>query len=608
MREVRLALCVALVIMALGTPDLRGQTPFAKLDSTLLQRVGQLHGRSQVVITAVNGGTMAALTQAIQLAGGTLGPVLSIINGRAASVPNISLMTLAANPVVRHVALDRPVVALMERTSSTIGAAAVRESLGVTGAGIGVAVIDSGVMADHDDLSVAAGAPRVAAFVDFVGVSGTPYDDNGHGTHVAGIIAGSGFDSGGARGGVAPGAHLAVMKVLDSQGMGHISRVIAALDYVVTHRAELNLRVVNLSIAAHVSESYSSDPLAQATRAAVDQGLVVVAAAGNNGRGAQDGVQYGGIGAPGNAPWVLTVGASSHQGTLDRSDDIVALFSSRGPTAVDRAAKPDLVAPGVGTESLSVPNSYLYNTRPQYLLNGTVATPYPPYLSLSGTSQAAPVVAATVALMLEANPALTPNAVKAILQYTAQIHPDYDALTQGAGLLNSRGAVELARFFTSPDTLAYPDSDGWGKQLVWGNVRITGGRLTPTATAWRADVAWGSTSTPTGEHVAWGQICAADCEAEPVWQTWDLTCGANGCSTSGSDGSPPPNVVWGSSCGGADCPPGTTWHTNSSDGTVVLASDDEASVVVWGTEADEIVVWGTTDDEGVVWGSEPEMP
>src|SRR4030095_13913118 len=132
-------------------------------------------------------------------------------------------------------------------------------------------------------------------------------------------------------------------------------------------------------------------------------------------------------------------------GTLKRKDDTVAPFSSRGPTPVDYSAKPDLVAPRVVTDSLSSPNSYLYNTRSRYLLSGTVPTPWLPYLSLSGTSQATPVVSGTIALMLQANPALTPNAVKAILQYTAQRYSG-NALTQGAGFLNAKGAIELARF------------------------------------------------------------------------------------------------------------------------------------------------------------------
>jgi subtilisin family serine protease len=477
----------------------------------------------------------------------------------------------------------------------------------VTGNGVGVAVIDTGVIAWHDDLSSSTGGSRVVGFVDFVGSSGTPYDDNGHGTHIAGIFAGSGADSGGARAGIAPGAHLLILKVLNASGQGNISNLIAALDYVVTHRTALNIRVVNLSIATSVSESYNTDPLARATKAAVDHGIVVVAAAGNRGRSSQGHTQYGGIGAPGNAPWVLTVGASSHLGTIPRGDDQVAPFSSRGPTTTDRTAKPDLVAPGVGIESLSVPDSSLYNSRSGFLLNGTVPTPYPPYLALSGTSQAAPVVAATVALMLEANPALTPNAVKAILQFTAERRYEYDNITQGAGFLNARGAVELARYFASP-TLPEPSSEGWSKHLIWGNYRISalGARLTSDANAWRGDVVWGATATPTGEYVAWGLMCGAHCDPEPVWEPWAISCADTGCTSLRYGGGPARNIVWGSTCGGADCPPSRTWTASESE-TVVWGTQD-SETVVWGTQESETVVWGTQDSETVVWGTNCNDP
>src|SRR5204862_3883033 len=134
---------------------------------------------------------------------------------------------------------------------------------GCDGRGIGVAVMDSGVVAWHADLTApgAAGAQRVAQFVDLVHGSAAPYDDYGHGTHVAGIIAGNGFDSNGARAGIAPGAQLVVIKALDGSGQGRISNVIAAFDYVVAHQQDSNIRVVNLSIGAGVYESYNSDPL-----------------------------------------------------------------------------------------------------------------------------------------------------------------------------------------------------------------------------------------------------------------------------------------------------------------------------------------------------------
>ena len=323
---------------------------------------------------------------------------------------------LSHNPHISHIALDRVIVGTMERTGATIGATAIREEFGYDGSGVGIAVIDSGITSWHDDLTGGGSLQRVDAFVDFVNWRDTAYDDYGHGTHVAGIIAGNGMDSSGARSGIAPNARLIVLKALDGTGTGRISDVIAAMHYVLVNRAALNIRVVNLSIATGVYESYDDDPLTRAAQRLVRAGVVVVAASGNYGHDSQGRIMYGGVTAPGNAPWVLTVGASSHMGTADRSDDRIAGFSSRGPTAIDLAAKPDLVAPGVGIESLSDPSSAFYTTQSPYLLEGTVPTTYLPYLSQSGTSMAAPVVSGTVALMLQANPSLTPNQVKAILQ------------------------------------------------------------------------------------------------------------------------------------------------------------------------------------------------
>ena len=323
-----------------------------------------------------------------------------------------------------------------------------------------------------------------------------PYDDHGHGTHVAGIIAGNGFDSAGARSGIAPAASLVVLKVLDKTGRGRVSDVIAALDHAVAVRSRYNIRVVNLSVAAPVLESYDLDPLTVAARRAVEAGLVVVAAAGNLGEGATGRVQYGGITAPANAPWVVTVGATSHAGTIDRADDSIARFSSRGPTAVDYLAKPDIVAPGVGIESLSAPGSRLYNALSSFLLAGTVSSPYLPYLSLTGTSMAAPVVTGTVALMLQANPSLTPNAVKAILQYTAQNSPVYNTLTEGSGsaqCTRRRTARAVLSLTSQARTRRSPD---WGRRVVWGTRLIRGGRIMPAVNAWWEDVTWGAATTP----------------------------------------------------------------------------------------------------------------
>jgi len=470
----------------------------AKLDALLRARAADPTGVSRVIIRTVHG---ASATAALRAAGGKAGRHLAAVDGQVALVRDAALLQLAASADILSIALDRRVRGAMDRTSAAIGASWVRDELGLDGSGVGVAIIDSGVANWHDDL----GSERVAHFVDFVTYLPTPHDDYGHGTHVAGIIAGSGFDSGGARRGVAPGASLIVLKVLNGTGDGYISNVIAAIYYAIEQRARFNIRVLNLSVSAGVFESYATDPFTLAAKRAVDAGIVVVTAAGNLGRNEKGHIQQGGITAPGNAPWVLTVGASNHNGTASRTDDTLAPFTSRGPTHIDRESKPDLVAPGVGIQSLAAAGSTIYNTLPWARLEGSVDTATPPYLSMTGTSMSAPVVAGTVALMLQANPALTPNLVKGILQYTAERRTRYAMTAQGAGFLNARGAVQFAgtlRDGPSPSHAKEPSP--WSRQIIWGGRRVRGGVLTASANAWRPDVVWGASTTAEGDDVVWG--------------------------------------------------------------------------------------------------------
>ncbi|HYM23823.1 MAG TPA: S8 family serine peptidase [Vicinamibacterales bacterium] len=299
---------------------------------------------------------------------------LDFINGAVLDVPNGVLKQLAAHPDVFRVHDNRPIKAHNYTTSITVGAATVQAALGYTGAGIGVAVLDSGVTSWHDDLTNNSaklypyGNQRVAKFVDFVNGRTLPYDDNGHGSHVAGTILGNGYDSMGQRAGIAPGASLVSLKVLDANGQGSISNILAALNWIVANYQTYNIRVVNMSVGAQIRESYWTDPLTLAVKRLTDLGITVVCAAGNFGKNSLGALQYGGITAPANAPWVLTVGAYSTNGTLTRNDDTMADFSSSGPTFIDFLSKPDLVAPGVGTVSLAVPGSTFYNTKPAYLL------------------------------------------------------------------------------------------------------------------------------------------------------------------------------------------------------------------------------------------------
>jgi len=555
-----------------------------KMDSILRHRAQQLVGRSRIIVQFKGDADVRVFGRGV--AGRRLNQ-----RAQVANVDNRTLENLASDPRVERVMIDRPAFATMERTGAAIGATLARQQLSVTGKGIGVAIIDSGISSQPDDLNRTRSGNyqrHIVHFKDFTNDTSAnlwfnddPTDGYGHGTHVAGIVGGSGFDSDGRRTGVAPNARLVGLKVLDDQGEGYVSDVIAAIDYAISIKDSYNVRVINLSVASGVFESYWLDPLAQAARRAADAGIVVVAAAGNLGHDDQGRALTGAITSPGNSPWVLTVGASSHQGTVRRSDDIISDFSSRGPTWIDFAAKPDILAPGVGIESLSSPGSVLYNQLSAYLLNGTVQVGYKPYLSLSGTSMATPVVAGTVALMLEANPKLTPNAVKAILQYTAQQLPGESVLAQGGGLINAEGAVRLSRFFANPQAGIGPMSDSigdesiaWARHIIWGNYRVTGGVPLPASNAWARGLTWGRLRTPTGRPVVWG----AQSDENIVWSVSDDQ-----------------NIVW-----SVATDQNVAWSTAGSDENIVWSVADDQNIV-WSVSDDENIVWSVNDDQNIVW-------
>jgi len=625
-----------------GSGKNKGPGAHAKLDPKLTERAKKGFGTSRAIVTLNEGCDLSA---AYLRAGGKKGPHFKSINSDLVELPNDALSDIAALPCVDSMHWDRPVKGQLAVASVVSGARAVQEAYGYDGAGVGVAVIDSGITNYHDDLNYlgnnanvrVVGGQRVSKFVDFVNGHTSPYDDHGHGTHVAGIIAGNGYDSGGSRAGFAPAANIIALKVLNDHGSGSISHVIAAFDWAVTNRVANRIRVINVSVGASVSESYSTDPLCLAAKRAVDAGIVVVTAAGNLGKNPLTGaVQYGGITAPGNAPWVLTVGAYSHEGTLTRTDDKMALYSSHGPSAVDFGAKPDVVAPGTGIVSLAEAGSYLFNTNPLYLVNGSNNNNRTKklYLSLSGTSMAAPMVAGTAALMFQANPNLTPNLVKAIIEYTAESRA-YDALTQGAGFLNAKGAVDLARFLAAPQPgQVYPSNPTWSRTILWGNKRIARGVIKPAGSAWALNTVWGAAADGEGDNIVWGTACASDLCDNIVWGTsemdgdnivwgtfdrdgdnivwgtadgegdnivWGTACGDGECD----------NIVWGTECGGADCN-NIVWGTSFSDSefhNIVwgTASDIDGDNIVWGTASDgegDNIVWGTArEDDNIVWGT-----
>jgi serine protease AprX len=282
---------------------------------------------------------------------------------------------------------------------------------GITGAGVGVAVIDSGVSGDRPDFQAADGTSRIAANVVVNPDATTPGDPVGHGTHVAGIIAGNSWNlpsSDPNRGryvGIAPDADLITLKIADDQGESTILDVITALQFAVQSKDQLHIRVVNLSISSDTPDSYLTDPLDAAVEAAWHSGIVVVVADGNRGDAA-DAADY----APANDPFVISVGGTDEHGTPAVDDDTVADWSSRGTTQ-DGFAKPDVLAPGAHMISTLADGSAYQQLCPQCVVGGD-------YLQISGTSMAAPVVSGEAALLLQARPELTPDQVKQLLTST----------------------------------------------------------------------------------------------------------------------------------------------------------------------------------------------
>ncbi|MBV9770509.1 MAG: S8 family peptidase, partial [Bryobacterales bacterium] len=324
----------------------------------------------------------------------------------------------------------------------TVGADLATTVDGLSGIGVGVALLDSGTNngPDFNDLQ---NHNRIVYSTSMV--AGTDANDHyGHGTHVSGILAGTGFSSLGPNTtywirGVAPLANLISIKVLNDSGVGTDSTVIAGIQTAIQLQRKYNVRVINLSLGRPVSSSYLTDPLCLAVQQAWQAGIVVVVAAGNDGRDNSQGTSgYGTITAPGNSPYVITVGAMNTMGTLTETDDQITSYSSKGPTAIDQIVKPDLVAPGNQILSVNQPGSWLAQIYPANQVAKEVYTSITGpagltgnnYFVLSGTSMAAPMVSGAAALMIQQNPSLTPDQIKARLMKTAtKLPPGFTTAT-----------------------------------------------------------------------------------------------------------------------------------------------------------------------------------
>jgi len=322
---------------------------------------------------------------------------------------------------VKKVYLDRKVRACLHIASPTIQAPPIWKTEN-QGEGATIAILDTGI-APHADLE-----PRIIGFVDFINGRQKPYDDNGHGTHCAGCAASSGKSSNGLYRGVAPKAKLVGVKVLGKYGESNLSQVIQGMEWCIKNKEKYNIRIISLSLGSPSQLPHMEDPLCLITEMAWKNGIVVVAAAGNEGPYPQT------ISSPGNHPLIITVGATDDRRTPQPHDDQVALFSSRGPTR-DGCIKPDVLAPGTNIISLRSKFSFLDTWLGEHRINDA-------YFRLSGTSMSTPMVSGIVALMLTKNPSLTPNEVKQYLLKSAQTLYQ-PANVQGKGLVNAQKALDL---------------------------------------------------------------------------------------------------------------------------------------------------------------------
>ena len=284
--------------------------------------------------------------------GATTKDNLPLIHGQLVNVKGSNLSNLASHSDVVYISPNRPVRGALDKVVT-----AVNDDLayanGWDGTGIGIAVIDSGVSSDDDLNSDGNAYPsRIVYSRSFVQNDTSTGDAFGHGTHVAGIIGGNGYDSTSSNypavyRGIAPQSQIINLRVLDSTGAGTDSQVISAIQKAIYLKDIFNIRVINLSLARGVYESYTLDPLCQAVESAWNAGIVVVVSAGNMGQYNGAGTSgYATIGAPGNDPYVITVGATNTHGTGLQTSQTMTSYSSKGPTSFDHIVKPDLVAPG----------------------------------------------------------------------------------------------------------------------------------------------------------------------------------------------------------------------------------------------------------------------
>ena len=447
--------------------------------------------------------------------GGEVTRTYQTFDMRAVRIPASALEALAANEKVDWLSVDDSVsfTSVASREAANLPGAGSTHA-GWSGSSVGVAVLDTGVAAHADlDANIVQYSFLNGAYPTPLVANGTVASLNddaredlfGHGTHVAGILTGSGADSDDAYQGAATGSTILSLQVLDANGGGSMSDVMAALDWLLEYGSYFDIRVVNLSLGKGISESNTTDPLVLAVEALWDAGMVVVVAAGNDGNAGSMTIT-----SPGNSRKVITVGSLTDNGTgTDYTDDYVSSFSSTGPTVGDLVLKPDLVAPGNRIVAAVAQGTTLANLLPGRVVNCTANQCGSIYLEMSGTSMATPLVSAAVALMLEKNPTLSPATVKARLMRSAR-KISADASSAGAGLLDVDAALGETGTITGDalSPLMIPDAATNGvlvqdTAMLWGDDQWGSGYLFNDGFTWATGYGWTDESGVTAYGYAW---------------------------------------------------------------------------------------------------------
>lgn len=550
-----------------------------ELSSRLAQaKQGAAGSQTVKVIVQYKQTPQAAHFARMQSLGGSLHSQLHVVKAASFTIPVRALAALESDPDVVSVTIDHDLKSFDDYTDAAANVGAAWNS-GYDGTGVGVAVIDSGINDSHPDLKDSNEYhSRVVYHQDFTGtpttnILGARYDLYGHGTHVAGIIGGNGYMSGGQLSGIAPNVNLIDLRALDANGVGTDSTVIAAIDQAIALQSRYNIRVINLSLGRGIPVGYAQDPLCQAVEAAWNSGIVVVVAAGNYGRLSVNGSNgFGTITAPGNDPLVLTVGAMKSMETYSRTDDQIASYSSKGPTTYDHVVKPDIMADGNLVVSVAAKGATLELAYPADLVAGSDGNN--DYLTLSGTSMATPAVAGAVALLLQQNSALTPDQVKARLMKTAyKLFPTstvarvphlsqnytefYDLFSVGAGYLDVHAALNNtdlapagsgsamspsvvyntrngAVTLVNGNSIILPGSVVWGSSVVWGTSVVWGANISGSSVVWGSALPW-NTNTLGAFSVVWGASTGSSTSATSVVWGASLLGANNAFSDAGDD-------------------------------------------------------------------------